>query len=398
MIRVFLFCTLLFLNPLLISAEGQKNLFQPENGDSVVFLGGTLIERAQQYGFWESMLISQTVDKEVVFRNLGWSGDNVFAESRGIFDPPAKGYQRMIERIKKINPRYLFISYGGNESFKGTDGVAQFLNQLEVVLKDVKGEKTEVILITPIMFEKMPAPLPDPAAANQNREFYINALKLFGQVHNLPVLELNTNLDHPKQQLTYNGIHLTSKGYQITANQLQNQIFLNSPPIELNLNSNGSVISQKGLTVSEIQKNNEGITFQIERESLPVMNFKNELLPSSLIRLTIKGLSKGIFTLSMDGKIVLKASSDEWNSGKLIQSKIELEQARKLNALVLKKNELYFHSWRPQNITYLFGFRKHEQGQNAKEVDEILKLVKKEEQKIYALQKNRKRVFTLTKD
>ena len=26
----------------------------------------------------------------------------------------------------------------------------------------------------------------------------------------------------------------------------------------------------------------------------------------------------------------------------------------------------FFHRWRPQNETYLFGFRKHEQGKNAR--------------------------------
>ena len=34
----------------------------------------------------------------------------------------------------------------------------------------------------------------------------------------------------------------------------------------------------------------------------------------------------------------------------------------------MAKNQLFFHRWRPQNETYLFGFRKHEQGKNAAEV------------------------------
>ena len=42
---------------------------------------------------------------------------------------------------------------------------------------------------------------------------------------------------------------------------------------------------------------------------------------------------------------------------------------------IRKKNRLYFYRWRPQNQTYLFGFRKHEQGRNAKEVAEFDPLV-----------------------
>lgn len=39
-----------------------------------------------------------------------------------------------------------------------------------------------------------------------------------------------------------------------------------------------------------------------------------------------------------------------------------------LRRAVIAKDTLFFNRWRPQNETYLFGFRKHEQGQNAKEI------------------------------
>ncbi|MEM9943623.1 MAG: hypothetical protein AAF939_18820, partial [Planctomycetota bacterium] len=43
------------------------------------------------------------------------------------------------------------------------------------------------------------------------------------------------------------------------------------------------------------------------------------------------------------------------------------------------KNELYFHRYRPQNETYLRGFRKHEQGQNAKEIVQFDQLIDRAE-------------------
>ena len=46
-----------------------------------------------------------------------------------------------------------------------------------------------------------------------------------------------------------------------------------------------------------------------------------------------------------------------------------------LREAIRKKNRLYFYRWRPQNQTYLFGFRKREQGRNAKEVAEFDPLV-----------------------
>ena len=56
-----------------------------------------------------------------------------------------------------------------------------------------------------------------------------------------------------------------------------------------------------------------------------------------------------------------------------------------LRQAIIQKNELYFHRWRPQNQTYLFGFRKHEQGQNAQEIVEFDPLVAAQEQQIARL-------------
>ncbi len=46
-----------------------------------------------------------------------------------------------------------------------------------------------------------------------------------------------------------------------------------------------------------------------------------------------------------------------------------------LRGAIQRKNELDFHRWRPQNWTYLYGFRKHEQGQNAAEVARLDPLI-----------------------
>ena len=46
----------------------------------------------------------------------------------------------------------------------------------------------------------------------------------------------------------------------------------------------------------------------------------------------------------------------------------ELDQVEALRAAINRKNDLFFYRWRPQNITYLLGFRKHEQGNNAVEI------------------------------
>ncbi len=71
----------------------------------------------------------------------------------------------------------------------------------------------------------------------------------------------------------------------------------------------------------------------------------------------------------------------------------ELEPLRRE---VIAKDELFFNRWRPQNETYLFGFRKHEQGQNAKEIPMFDPLIDQADQRIHnaktALLESKKRL------
>ena len=61
-----------------------------------------------------------------------------------------------------------------------------------------------------------------------------------------------------------------------------------------------------------------------------------------------------------------------------------------LRQAVVAKNEQFFNKWRPQNETYLFGFRKHEQGRNAKEIAEFDPFIQKAEGEIAKLRKGLK--------
>ncbi len=60
------------------------------------------------------------------------------------------------------------------------------------------------------------------------------------------------------------------------------------------------------------------------------------------------------------------------------------EEFDELRRMIGEKNQLYFHRYRPQNETYLRGFRRHEQGQNAAEIASYDKLIALAEDRIYA--------------
>jgi putative heme-binding domain-containing protein len=56
-----------------------------------------------------------------------------------------------------------------------------------------------------------------------------------------------------------------------------------------------------------------------------------------------------------------------------------------LQRAIQRKNELFFHRWRPANHTYIFGFRKREQGRNAVEIEQFDSLLEQADAAIAAL-------------
>jgi hypothetical protein len=65
-----------------------------------------------------------------------------------------------------------------------------------------------------------------------------------------------------------------------------------------------------------------------------------------------------------------------------IQSNTRTENLRKG---IIEKNRLFFHRWRPANETYLYLFRKHEQGNNAKEIPQFDPIIEEREKEIEAI-------------
>lgn len=68
-------------------------------------------------------------------------------------------------------------------------------------------------------------------------------------------------------------------------------------------------------------------------------------------------------------------------------NQLQSEHARKLREATVAKNKLFFFRWRPANETYLRLFRKHEQGNNVRELPIFDPLIAEAEKKIEALKK-----------
>src|SRR5438045_3509172 len=154
---------------LLLVSTAQAAKFELLDGDRVVFIGNTFVERDIQYNYLETLLTAQYPDRKITFRNLGWSGDTVFVPARS-GSAPNKGFDLLLEAVKELRPTVLFISYGMNESFEGEAGLPRFVDGYNKLLDALAVAKARVVLISPIAHENLGPPLPDPTQHTKQLE------------------------------------------------------------------------------------------------------------------------------------------------------------------------------------------------------------------------------------
>lgn len=369
--------------------------FELRDGDRVVFLGNTFFERAQKYGHIETALTARYPDRHIVFRNLGWDGDTVWAESRGMFDSPEAGYKRMLEQIAGIKPTVIFLAYGNNEAFAGKEGLPAFEKQYEKLLDDLTAASAEgvrFVLISPLKQLRLGPPLPDPTAYNRTVLAYANAVEHIAAQRNAYHVNLNPIIDVVQEasaaavrsRWTDNSVSWKQIAYQSFANGLAVALTGDSPHCGVSMNADGTIQRLENVAVAVDVQTHATLHFVSTPRNVPLEGFI----------LSVFQLPRGDYELRVDGAAVDRATAEKWK-GRFIEKSPDFVQAEQLRQAIIEKNRLYFHHWRPQNITYLFGFRKHEQGQNAKEVAEFEQLVAEKEREIARLKKPVTRTYEL---
>ena len=360
--------------------ERSSDPFELHDGDRVVLLGGTFIERAQRYGWLETALQARFPDRKFTVRNLAWSADTVRADSRGIFSTPEVGYAQMIEQVRELSPTVIILNYGANEAFEGPTGLEKFVAGYEQLLNDLAPTGASQVLLSPHMLLKMAPPLPDPAAQNKRLFAYTQAIEKLAKDRHLHFANLLvTGMRRPLfDRHSDAGLHFNEAGYQQMSQAVVDAVFgLGSREAMATIDASAQKATEaRGCSISKIKMSPKSIEFQVTFE------------PGYVGDLTLlgQGFLKGNFEVRIDGSPAGRISTENTSpTGVTIPTGSRLN---KLRAAIVRKNELYFHSWRPQNITYLFLFRKHEQGNNAKEVEEFRPLVEKLEAEIAAMKKS----------
>ncbi len=376
------------------ATEPEKVTFSLKDGDHVVMVGNTLVEREQRSGYWELALTTRFPASDVQFRNLGWSGDTVWGQARASFGTPADGFKQLKEHVAALKPTVIIVGYGNNEAFDGEAGLPHFLDGLNTLLDTLAENKARIVLLSPIPQEEMGRPLPDPTAQNANIRLYRDAMKKVADKRGYPFVDFCERLpDRTKAKsptpLTDNGIHFTPFGYWRFALAMLSELGANPGRWALDIDPSKKMVTCVGAAAVCSFEEGAPLRVKVTDEALPLAPIERQPaakeVPGSRRIVRVHGLPQGKFSLTIDGKEILTATAKQWDDGVAIEDGPEFDQAEKLREAIIEKNRLYFHRWRPQNETYLFGFRKHEQGQNAVEIPKFDPFVAKQEEEVAKL-------------
>lgn len=212
--------------------------FEPRESERIALVGGSLAERMNLFGYFESLLHLRFPQKELVFRNFGWPADEVSNQQR------PDNYTTIDDPLVEFGPELFICFFGFNEHFAGDspDVISKFQQDYRrwVEKKRVEFDKPDrpvrFIFVSPIAFENKNNPL---LPSGQGNNFfllnYVEAIEELAAEFNSPFVDLySLSREHyaqaPEVQLTINGIHLNEQGDRWMASQLDSQLFSTPHP------------------------------------------------------------------------------------------------------------------------------------------------------------------------
>ncbi|MFP6581698.1 MAG: PVC-type heme-binding CxxCH protein, partial [Candidatus Hydrogenedentota bacterium] len=184
-------------------------------------------DRLQHDGWLESSLHAAHPDKDLVIRNMGFTGDQVS------YRPRNQNFMTADDYLAHMKTDVIFAFFGYNESF--AQDPEAFKEQLNTFIDETRAKQyngvsaPRIVLISPIAYENLDTPnLPDGEELNKWLSTYTDAMASVARRKKVPFVdlyypseELYEETDAP---LTINGVHLNSTGTQAISKLIADEL------------------------------------------------------------------------------------------------------------------------------------------------------------------------------
>lgn len=207
----------------------EGGVFDPKQGESIAFIGGTNTHDQDRYGFLEASLYLSWPDRELSVRNLAWQGDVPGYQARPRYFYTKAGDTQpgsIPDHRERTKPGIIFVCFGKMESLD-----AGSFASYDDLIGQLSGLTQRIVLVIPTPFFPV-GPAKDLAASrNESLEEIATQIREVASQRHLLLVDLFSPLQSdPDPNLSTNGIHLTEAGHQKVAQLTVDQLKFPKPP------------------------------------------------------------------------------------------------------------------------------------------------------------------------
>ena len=353
------------------SFASAESPIQP--GDRIAIVGNTFADQLRIHGYLESLLLQSSRDNPVSIRNLGWAGDLVTARDRPTNFPTEES------TLKSHQTDVIIACFGFGESFGGETRIDEFQANLKAFIDSHAGKKyngnseVRLILVSPIAIEDFGALTPEREKRNRELKAYTGAMREVAEEASVPFVDLfSTSLylmdEANGPSLTRNGIHFNGYGYWAISQTFCDQLmvgdqFSSRDPWRLSIDVKSKASSGNGVSLSQLEISDGGITFLVTEKSAPRLPPPTDQdLPPQLSfdrdTLRVENLDPGAYQLSIDNENVVTATAEAWSEGVPVDSSPAHLAAERYREAVNDKNLQFTYSWKALNQVHIVGERR----------------------------------------
>ena len=338
-------------------------------------------------GYLETLIKTQSEAGGLVFRNLGWSGENTSFQTR-----PAN-FASEDEWLAQQKTDLIIAGYGMAQSFNGAGEVETFKDELAAKIEHWKNQSyngegpVRVALLSPIAFEDIGELTPNHKERNRELKLYRDAIEAVALEKDVPFIDLYTpthELMNEKggQQMTTNGLHLNPYGYWAASKVMANAMLGDDAPWNLELDA----AAMKGIEKGGVLKL-DSVQTRLPGPPAPGRGPVHDGLKEGMDRIAIRNLPVGIYQLELDGERVGEELDHKtWANGVAINDSPLHQRSEKLRSRINDKNAQFMFSYRALNQVHIVGSRKKSPAglMLPAEIVEIAKIVDAEEAQLAA--------------
>jgi putative heme-binding domain-containing protein len=198
-------------------------------GDHVCIIGNGTADRMQHDGWLETFIHASLPKHNLVFRNLGFAGDELTVRLR------SQDFGSPDYWLTKCQADVIFAFFGFNESFAGEAGLPKFKKDLDDFITHTLAQKyngkspPRLVLFSPIAHEDLKNPhLPDGKENNKRLAMYTDAMAEVAKARGVRFVDL-FQLSKAKVYLsakpaTINGIHLNEDGDRVLSASIAREL------------------------------------------------------------------------------------------------------------------------------------------------------------------------------